>query len=67
MVECFFIFSMDFLFWNIRGLGKGEKVATINKLIKQNNISFLGLVEMKHRKTLKCRMRRIWGNDDFDV
>lgn len=53
--------------WNIRGLGKGEKIATIRGLVLENKISFMGLVETKHRRPIRSRVRRIWGNDNFDV
>lgn len=61
-----FMFLMNFLFWNIRGVGKREKTTSIGNLVVKNKISFMGLVETKHLKSLHCRMRRMWGNDDFD-
>ena len=59
-------FVMNSLFWNIRGIGKGEKIVTIKKLIDKHKISFVGLVETKHKRTLRNRIRRLWGNDDYD-
>src|SRR5688572_11612447 len=59
--------NMNFLFWNIRGLGKGEKVATIRNLVINNGISFMGLVETKHRRSIKGRIKRLWGCDDYDM
>ena len=58
---------MNALFWNIRGIGKGEKVASIRKLIVRHKVSFMGLVETKHKRTLKSRIKRMWGNDDFQM
>lgn len=43
---------MNFLFWNIRGLGKGKKVMTIRKLVEKNKITFMGLVETNNRKSI---------------
>ena len=53
------------LCWNIRGLGKGEKIIAIRKLVEKNKITFLGLVETKHKKTIKSRIKRMWGNDEY--
>lgn len=58
---------MNFLFWNIRGIGKGEKTTTIRSLVSENKISFMGLVETKHRNSIRARLQRLWGNDDFDA
>ena len=33
----------------------------------KNKITFLGLVETKHKKIIKGRMKRMWGNDDFGL
>ena len=27
----------------------------------------MGLVETKHKRSIRCRMKRMWGNDDFDT
>lgn len=40
---------------------------SIRKLVRNNNIGFLGLVETKHRISLKNRMRYLWGNDEFEL
>lgn len=60
-------YFMNFLLWNIRGLGKGEKVTTIKKLVVNNNISLMGLVETKHRRSIKSRLKKMWGSDDYDM
>ena len=57
---------MNCLIWNIRGIGKGEKSLAIKSLVTKENISFMGLVETKHRQPFQPRLRRIWGNDDYD-
>ena len=57
---------MNCLFWNIRGIGKGEKTVSIRTLVKNKNIAFLVLVETKHRKPFKPRLKRLWGNDEYD-
>ena len=58
---------MNCLFWNIRGIGKGEKIVTIRRLIDTHKISFLDLVETKHKRTFTSRIKRMWGNDDYDM
>lgn len=57
---------MNFLSWNVRGLGKGEKCLNIRKLVVEKKINFLGLIETKHRQPLRCRLKRMWGSDDFE-
>lgn len=56
---------MNLLLWNIRGLGKGEKCLTVRNLFAKNKVDFLGLIETKHRNTIRSRAKRIWGCDDF--
>ena len=58
---------MNCLLWNIRGIGKGEKVMSIRELIDSHKVSFLGLVETKHKRTLMSRIKRLWGNEDFEL
>ena len=57
---------MNCLFWNIRGIGKGEKTLSIRSLVKKKNVFFFGLVETKHQHSFQSRLRRLWGNDDYD-
>lgn len=59
-------FNMNCLLWNIRGLGKGEKCTHNRNFVVTNKVSLMSLVETKHRKSIKCRLRRMWGGDDFD-
>ena len=58
---------MNCLFWNIWGIGKGEKTLSIRKLVEKKKVTFMGLVETKHRKSLRNRVKRMWGNYDFDI
>ena len=58
---------MNFLCWNIRGIGKGEKIISIRKFIDTHKVSFMGLIETKHKKTIASRTRRMWGNDHFEM
>ena len=58
---------MNFLCWNIRGIGKGEKTMSVRKMVGDMKITFMGLVETKHKRSVKNRMKRLWGNDDFDI
>lgn len=58
---------MNFLFWNLRGIGKGEKTSSVRKLVMENKISCMGIVETKHKNSLRGRMRRMWGHDGFDL
>ena len=58
--------NMNCLLWNIRGIGKGEKSLSIRDLVKMKKISFMGLVETKHRHPFQNRFRRLWGNDEYD-
>lgn len=57
---------MNFLMWNVRGLGRGEKCIGIRSLINMHKVGVLGLVETKHRNSFGSRVRRMWGNDSFD-
>ena len=58
---------MNYLFWNIRGIGKGKRSMSIRKLVHQKKVSFMGLVETKHKKTMRNRMKKLWGNDEYDM
>ena len=58
---------MNFLCWNIRGIGKGEKTLSVKKIVGEKKISFMGLVETKHKRPARSRMKRMWGYDGFDI
>ena len=57
---------MHLLTWNIRGIKTSEKLPIIKRIITQNTISFLGLVETKHKVSFSNKLRRIWANNDCD-
>ena len=57
---------MNCLVWNIRGIGKGEKSLSIRKIIQEKKITFIGLVETKHRNSIQFRLKRMWGNEEFE-
>lgn len=57
---------MNWLFWNVRGLGKGEKCISIRKLVEKHKLSVLAMVETKHRHSFARRVRRIWGRDEYE-
>jgi len=52
--------------WNIRGLGADEKKWTVKKLIKEENIDVVGLVETKHVHVSLWTMPKLWGNQKMD-
>ena len=55
-------FNMNFALWNIRGIGKGEKTMPIRKIVEEKKVSFMGLVETKHRRSIRSRMKRMCEN-----
>ena len=40
---------------------------SIRKLVEQKKVNVMGLVETKHRKSLRNRIKRMWGNDEYDI
>ena len=52
--------------WNIRGLGAGEKKSTVKRLIREENIELMGLVETKHSDISIWTIRKLWGNHNVD-
>ncbi|XP_057529808.1 uncharacterized protein LOC130808348 [Amaranthus tricolor] len=57
---------MNCLFWNIRGIGIGEKIVPIRSLVEKKKVTFMGLAETKHKRSVQNRLKRMWGNDDYD-
>ena len=53
------LFNMNCLLWNIRGIGKGERSIVIRKLVNQQKVTFMGLVETKHKNSMRSRMKRM--------
>ena len=35
--------------------------------MEKNKVTFMGLVETKHKKEIKSRIKRMWGNDEYDI
>ena len=58
---------MKCLFWNICGLGKGERSMSIRNLVEKKKVSFMGLLETKHKRFIRSRMKRMWGNHEYDI
>ena len=58
---------MNCLLWNIRGIGKGERSMSIRRIVDEKNVSFMCLVETKHKHSIRNRMKRMWGNDEYDI
>jgi len=52
--------------WNIRGIGSEEKKIIVKKLIKEENIDLVGLVETKHSDISIWNIRKIWGDQKVD-
>ena len=52
--------------WNIRGLGADEKKWSVQRLIKNESIDVLGLVETKHSEISVWTMKKIWGNQRME-
>ena len=40
---------------------------TIRKFVEQKKVSFMGLVETKHRRSIRNRMKRMWGNEEYEI
>ena len=40
---------------------------SVRKMVGEKKITFMGLVETKHKRSVKNIMKRWWGNDDFDI
>ena len=52
--------------WNIRGLGTAEKKATVRRLLKDEHIDLLGLVETKHMDITIWDIRKMWGQQSTE-
>ena len=40
---------------------------SIKKIVDKKKVSFMGLVETKHIRSSKSRMKRMWGNDEYNI
>jgi len=47
--------------WNIRGLGSAEKKVVVKRLLKEEHIDLIGLVETKHKDITIWDVRKLWG------
>lgn len=55
-------YSMNFLTWNVRGLGNPIKIPKIRKLIVSKSIDFIGLTETKLAHYDHFFVSRIWDS-----
>ena len=58
---------MNCLFWNIRGIGEVKRSMSIRRIVDKKNVTFMGLVETKNKRSIRSRMKRVWGNDEYDI
>lgn len=56
---------MRFLFWNVRGLGKGSRRKQVKEYIEQHNLGIVGLQETKKSSFLDSELRELAGSRDF--
>ena len=40
---------------------------SIRRIVDEKNVSFMCLVETKHKHSIRNRMKRMWGNDEYDI
>ena len=52
---------MKIAVWNVRGLGSGGKVSMIRKLMREKQISFMGIIETKKSSFDRNQAARLWG------
>ncbi|KHN34256.1 hypothetical protein glysoja_035891, partial [Glycine soja] len=57
---------MNILSYNIRGLGKGIKWASIRRLVGKHKIDLLCLQETKRDSLDKALCQTLWGQSDFE-
>jgi len=48
--------------WNVRGFGAEEKKSMVKKIIKEECLDLIGLVETKHKEVLEWEMMKCWGH-----
>ena len=46
---------------------EGERTVSIRKIVEEKNVSFMDLVETKHKKSLQNKIKRMWGNEEYDI
>ena len=57
---------MKILCWNIRGIGGGGKVRQMSKMIREERLGFVGVIETKKESIDHSMVKRIWGLNDCD-
>ena len=57
---------MKILCWNIRAIGGRGKVRQLSKMIREERLGFVGVIETKKDTMDLNLVRRIWGMDDYD-
>jgi len=57
---------MKIAMWNIRGLGAIEKKVTVRRLLKDEHIDLIGLVETKHMDITIWDIRKLWGQQNAE-
>ena len=57
---------MNILSYNIRGLGRGIKWASIRRLVGKHKIDLLCLQETKRDSLDKALCQTLWGQSDFE-
>lgn len=57
---------MKILSWNVRGLGKKEKLGKLKQLIKQRKMDVLLILETKQKTRTKNFIYSIWGDSECD-
>ena len=57
---------MNILSYNIRGLGRGIKCASIRNLVGKHKIHLLCLQETKRDSIDRALCQALWGHSDFD-
>ena len=52
--------------WNIRGFGSETKKGMIKRIIRDEKLDILGLVETKHEEVTQWDLKRCWGNQNIE-
>ena len=56
---------MNLLSWNVRGVGSAKKSGVVRKIVRENRVLFLGLVETKSSILNEHSIRNFWVDDEF--
>ena len=52
---------MKLVAWNVRGLGGASKVSMLQKLVRENQVTFIGIIETKKSSFDRNQAARLWG------